>query len=296
MSTLRRASSRAMAVVGKVSHGMKKTQDLAIFSKTELCKFYAKGKCSRGSTCAFAHAESQLQPKPDLGFTKLCSHYARYGSCVRGVDCMFAHGAEELRANSRESTEHSPVPGDLGPMFALTLQATHVLVDMMITGMEQRLVRGRSLCSDANMLLAERSNCADRIVVPNNYGFSQQSSTQFTSDGRSAFGNENKLSGGKFETFDGDNIMQDSSQTLNETKDPGADSFGSTNYGSEASELVSFLHVGDVSSRVNSLVVVRNTFIEIKVIQSTPLAPIRRSQSLPSRISMGGNSASVPFQ
>lgn len=68
-----------------------------VFDKTKLCAFYAKGLCTRGQNCVFAHTMDQLQPQPNLYRTKLCSNYMRHGGCDAGDNCNFAHSQEELR-------------------------------------------------------------------------------------------------------------------------------------------------------------------------------------------------------
>lgn len=42
------------------------------FYKTRPCSFFAKGKCTRGEKCKYAHGNFELQSRPDLSFTSLC--------------------------------------------------------------------------------------------------------------------------------------------------------------------------------------------------------------------------------
>lgn len=72
-------------------------QESNILDKTKMCKFYAKGKCTRGNTCSFAHSASHLQPRPNLFRTQLCFHFARGGYCTVGDACRFAHQLDDLR-------------------------------------------------------------------------------------------------------------------------------------------------------------------------------------------------------
>lgn len=70
------------------------------FLKTKPCSFYAKGKCTRGDQCTFAHGDVELQALPDLSKTSLCQDYAEFGAC-HNLNCCFAHGVEELRATTK---------------------------------------------------------------------------------------------------------------------------------------------------------------------------------------------------
>lgn len=70
------------------------------FLKTKPCSFYAKGKCTRGDQCTFAHGDLELQALPDLSKTSLCQDYAEFGVC-HNLNCCFAHGVEELRATTK---------------------------------------------------------------------------------------------------------------------------------------------------------------------------------------------------
>lgn len=68
----------------------------AVHYRTEYCKFYKIGECSRGTSCAFAHSSNDVNPKVDLLKTQLCHSFSA-GSCLRGSRCKFAHGEEELQ-------------------------------------------------------------------------------------------------------------------------------------------------------------------------------------------------------
>jgi len=73
---------------------------LQAHKKTQLCKFFAVGACTRGSSCAFAHGSSQLREQPDFSKTRLCADFMERGRCDRGRACKFAHGKLELRPGS----------------------------------------------------------------------------------------------------------------------------------------------------------------------------------------------------
>ncbi|CAK0881708.1 unnamed protein product [Prorocentrum cordatum] len=64
--------------------------------KTELCRFFQKGACKRGSACDFAHEEQDVREKPDLKRTKVCPTVAE-GLCCEDPRCPFAHDAGEVR-------------------------------------------------------------------------------------------------------------------------------------------------------------------------------------------------------
>jgi len=70
------------------------------FYKTRQCSFYAKGKCTRGQQCKYAHGETELQDRPDLTFTSLCREYATTGTCTN-PKCSFAHNPGQLRATGK---------------------------------------------------------------------------------------------------------------------------------------------------------------------------------------------------
>jgi hypothetical protein len=75
---------------------LEKSQKSAQFSKTEMCKFHLLGICTKGSSCAFAHAESDLKSRPDLSCTRLCREFLQNGQCS-DKNCSFAHSKDELR-------------------------------------------------------------------------------------------------------------------------------------------------------------------------------------------------------
>lgn len=86
-------------------------KDAEIFQKTRLCKFYVRGRCSRGEACSFAHGKEQLQPSPDFYRTRMCMELVKKGACLQGSKCRFAHRPDELRptvapASNVASTMH----------------------------------------------------------------------------------------------------------------------------------------------------------------------------------------------
>eukprot|EP00923_Selenidium_pygospionis_P037947 GHVN01066394.1.p1 GENE.GHVN01066394.1~~GHVN01066394.1.p1 ORF type:complete len:833 (+),score=97.34 GHVN01066394.1:3703-6201(+) len=92
--------------------------------KTTMCAFFAQGKCTRGDSCVYAHADLELRGKPDLFKTQLCRAWQRKGSCERSTNCNFAHGEQELRSNFNTAAglqafaqQHSAQQGNLAGAF-----------------------------------------------------------------------------------------------------------------------------------------------------------------------------------
>ncbi|CAE7823361.1 ZFP36L1 [Symbiodinium sp. CCMP2592] len=69
----------------------------SLFHGTTLCKFFEKGKCSRGNNCNFAHGRRRLRDKPNLAKTKWCAAFLESGSCFLGEECPYAHDTDEKR-------------------------------------------------------------------------------------------------------------------------------------------------------------------------------------------------------
>ncbi|CEM20067.1 unnamed protein product [Vitrella brassicaformis CCMP3155] len=70
------------------------------FFKIKLCPYQAKGKCTRGELCTYAHSAEELQPLIPLYKTKMCHQMQETGHCRDGPNCKFAHHAGELRFTS----------------------------------------------------------------------------------------------------------------------------------------------------------------------------------------------------
>ncbi|CAE7248375.1 Rf1 [Symbiodinium sp. CCMP2592] len=100
----RRRSGATVAVAAtQVTSGLSPTADdeersmrTQVFEKTKMCKFHILGACTKGSSCRFAHSQSELQCLPDLACTKLCKTLIATGGCDN-PDCRYAHSQEELR-------------------------------------------------------------------------------------------------------------------------------------------------------------------------------------------------------
>jgi len=75
----------------------------AAFAKTELCSFYAVGRCARGTGCRFAHGSGELEVLPDLTKTTICRKWARQRCPLSAAGCRFAHGLRDLRHVATEA-------------------------------------------------------------------------------------------------------------------------------------------------------------------------------------------------
>eukprot|EP00928_Gymnodinium_smaydae_P006838 TRINITY_DN12434_c0_g5_i1.p1 TRINITY_DN12434_c0_g5~~TRINITY_DN12434_c0_g5_i1.p1 ORF type:complete len:202 (+),score=24.97 TRINITY_DN12434_c0_g5_i1:144-749(+) len=64
--------------------------------KTRMCTFFAKGKCTFGPMCRFAHSALEIRHVPNLSKTKLCKKFERSACLDQG--CKYAHGVADLRA------------------------------------------------------------------------------------------------------------------------------------------------------------------------------------------------------
>jgi len=85
----------------------------SLFLKTKVCKFDAKGECSRGKACPFAHGQEQVQPRPDFHCTKLCPSFLEEGVC-HNKSCNFAHGVQELRRRKKNDFLPTPAAAEEG--------------------------------------------------------------------------------------------------------------------------------------------------------------------------------------
>lgn len=108
------------------------------------------GSCNRGRECSFAHSTDDLQEKPDLYKTKLCTDFMMSGACKNIGECKFAHGKHDLRS------AHFPVAhpyGDVGSS-SLSKRERRSLADNLVQselhGVPRR--QPRSHHSDLNML------------------------------------------------------------------------------------------------------------------------------------------------
>lgn len=104
----RRRRHGASAATGKTeAETEEKTQRIAVFEKTKMCKFHILGVCMKGDGCRFAHEKMQLQALPDLQRTKLCKTLINTGQCDN-PQCKYAHNKDELRPLPEVDEEQQP--------------------------------------------------------------------------------------------------------------------------------------------------------------------------------------------
>lgn len=63
---------------------------------TTVCPHYAKGHCTNGSSCPFAHDREDEEIPPEKKLAAPCEFFLR-GSCARGKGCLYTHSEEELK-------------------------------------------------------------------------------------------------------------------------------------------------------------------------------------------------------
>eukprot|EP00929_Paragymnodinium_shiwhaense_P088072 TRINITY_DN4828_c0_g1_i2.p1 TRINITY_DN4828_c0_g1~~TRINITY_DN4828_c0_g1_i2.p1 ORF type:complete len:504 (+),score=127.55 TRINITY_DN4828_c0_g1_i2:141-1652(+) len=68
---------------------------LAQFHRTEPCRFFDTG-CRNGNNCPFAHGREQLQNRPNLWKTSLCTRWQAWNCPYPVEECSFAHGHQDL--------------------------------------------------------------------------------------------------------------------------------------------------------------------------------------------------------
>jgi len=69
------------------------------FHKTNICSFWLKNACQRGSHCTYAHGEVERKGRPNLSRTSMCQFFLTSGACSDQM-CPYAHGWNELRATN----------------------------------------------------------------------------------------------------------------------------------------------------------------------------------------------------
>mmetsp|Transcript_2685 Transcript_2685/g.6463 ORF Transcript_2685/g.6463 Transcript_2685/m.6463 type:complete len:213 (+) Transcript_2685:118-756(+) len=72
--------------------------------KTQLCMFWKRNCCAKGSSCTFAHSVEELKALPDLRRTSLCKQWLK-GHCPQSADsCRYAHGEAYLRRTFEDAS------------------------------------------------------------------------------------------------------------------------------------------------------------------------------------------------
>eukprot|EP00438_Fugacium_kawagutii_P022890 Skav214837 [mRNA] locus=scaffold1772:316684:321545:+ [translate_table: standard] len=80
-----------------MSNGDVRERHAQQLQKTQMCKFFASGRCGKGTECSFAHHPSEIRQRPDLNRTSMCKAFLALGTCSN-PRCAFAHDERELRA------------------------------------------------------------------------------------------------------------------------------------------------------------------------------------------------------
>jgi hypothetical protein len=108
-----------------------------VLHKTKMCYFFAKGKCTKGSFCNYAHSLLDQRTKPDLFRTQMCPELLADGTCKR-CDCRFAHRKSELRElamhnSQRQTTLNCDATGRQTETAAAVLETTSPKVGIAVT-------------------------------------------------------------------------------------------------------------------------------------------------------------------
>jgi len=134
---------------------------LDVHKKTRLCKFFAVGACTRGSSCAFAHGSEQLRDQPDFSKTRLCADFVELGRCTAGQACRFAHSKSELRPGSAAKVGRPSKPATATPVTATSAakqsEKSHVEAAAQVL---QTLRAQHALHEQAALKLMLQSACA----------------------------------------------------------------------------------------------------------------------------------------
>lgn len=78
----------------------------AQFYKTDMCRFFKSG-CRNGTSCPFAHGDTEMSLRPDLTKTSLCQRFVQ-GTCpFSAAECRFAHGPLDLRQTDPFASEQT---------------------------------------------------------------------------------------------------------------------------------------------------------------------------------------------
>mmetsp|Transcript_61754 Transcript_61754/g.177792 ORF Transcript_61754/g.177792 Transcript_61754/m.177792 type:complete len:339 (+) Transcript_61754:85-1101(+) len=122
--------------------------------KTQLCRFFGKGRCRLGKNCSYAHGKQQLRAKPNLWRTQFCKEFVETGLCRYGERCRFAHRPEEVRAFEDTATAST---GELKTMRGESRSEERSAEDI---ARELYLARQKVLFLQTQVLVAQASEKA----------------------------------------------------------------------------------------------------------------------------------------
>jgi len=78
-----------------------KISEARLLVKTQRCKYYLRGKCTRGDACCYVHdAPTGLPQRP-------CFAFAHKNYCRHGDDCKFSH---DIKERVSKALVEEPVP------------------------------------------------------------------------------------------------------------------------------------------------------------------------------------------
>lgn len=183
-----------------MGHDVDKELDNSLFDKTRMCRFFLKGRCSRGERCTFAHSRTQLQPQPDFYKTQFCMDFIKRGDCRVGRECRFAHTDEELRpfgvaARAAEGRAAATLGGSSDPN---AVQQEEVIRQMVALRKEAatleaqlQILQKTARAFDAPKCEQASGNAKESICISD--GFSRQSTAEDKAHGLSRQSSEAQL-------------------------------------------------------------------------------------------------------
>ncbi|CAE8582556.1 unnamed protein product [Polarella glacialis] len=228
------------------------------FKRTQLCKFYLMGSCSRGKACNFAHNKGEMRQQPDFSKTRLCADFMRWPSeCLAGSDCKYAHSQDELRKGGSLNmvTSSSADRGEAvaAQQAALLAVSQAMQVQMIHAQATTRLLMyGRSHADVTQQPWPQKPDSCSKLADGGDFDFSRQTTCDDDAS-LPAFSRQNTSS---------------SSQECGLPRSPGAQ-------GSVQSD------IGDTAAKEGLKVTVMNTFLHFELQNSSSSSAAKRSQSLP---------------
>jgi len=177
-----------------------------LLMKTRMCKFFARGQCTRGSACSFAHNSTELQKQPDLYRTQLCISFLNAGTCNYGASCKYAHSVAELqpvhqgRAVKKNAQEQKRLQAQLQQVLrqtsakasetsrrqaSKTLSKTQSAASMLSARAASTLSVGSSATTGARSSDLTCSTCGSDVDLSDLSDLSEKISFYFLEDGSS---------------------------------------------------------------------------------------------------------------